>query len=588
MDQVSEIKNKIDVVDLISGYVPLKKAGRNFRGLCPFHSEKTPSFMVSQELQIFKCFGCGQAGDVFAFTQKIEGVEFPEALEKLAEKAGVTLQKTRVDPENKKKKTIYEINRYTAEFYHYLLLKHPVGKKALDYLTKKRNMKPETIKDFKLGYAPNSWDSLYKFLSGKKYRDEDLAAAGVVIPKNSGDGHLDKFRGRIVFPFTGIDEKVVGFSGRTVINKEPKYLNTSETPVFFKSSFLYGLNKARVALKQKGAILVEGPIDVISAHQHDINNVIATSGTAITLNQIKLISRYTKDLALCFDSDSAGSTAMRRGIEIAESEDFNLGVIIIPEKYQDLDELLQENPSLADKVVKKPIPIYDFFLLSAIKKNDRETAVGKKKIMEELVEVFSKVTNQVILDHYTKKISEELEIDEEVVKSLLHKRSSVDQHIETAVTESNQGSGALSKKSPHEYVIALLLKAPLDTAQTFLYKLGQKDFTEPVVREIFTELKEHLDGRKRKFDIKYFSSKLPEETQKVINDLYLWDLEEILDDPKKLNTELEAALHRIKKETAKRELKELTKKIKQAEAEGNKKLINECSKKIEALYEKLA
>ena len=581
MDQIAEVKQKADVVDIISSYVSLTKSGRNYKGLCPFHSEKTPSFMVSRELQIFKCFGCNEAGDVFAFIQKIEGVDFPQALEQLAERAGVTLEKSRTDPESGKKRVLYEINHLTSEFYHYILTKHPSGKRALEYLRKNRGLTDQTIEDFKIGYAPETWDTLQQFLAKKKYRLEDMTSAGVIIQKSSGQGYVDKFRGRVIFPFTGIDEKIVGFSGRTLFDREPKYLNTSETPIFHKGSFIYGLNKAKIAIKQDGAVFVEGPVDVLSAHQAGIKNVVATSGTALTQQQIIVISRYTEDLIFSFDSDTAGASAIQRAIELAEKENLNVKVVLIPDKYKDLDEYVHANPKETKETLKNPIPVYDFYVANALKKNTKETALGKKKIMEELAEKFSKVSNPVILEHYSKLVSKELNLNEETVTSMLTKKYSPKQEFYS------EEKFTASKKSPHEFMVALLLKAPLDTSQSILYKLAQKDFTNPVLQEIFTELKDYNLGRKRKFDIKYFSSKLAEELQNVANELYLWDIEYIIDDPKKLEAELESTLIRIKRETAKKELKELTDKIRQAELGKNTKLVSELSEKFKNVSERL-
>ena len=581
MDQIAEVKQKADVVDIISSYVSLTKSGRNYKGLCPFHSEKTPSFMVSRELQIFKCFGCNEAGDVFAFIQKMEGVDFPQALEQLAERTGVTLEKSRTDPESGKKRALYEINHLTAEFYHYILTKHPSGKKSLEYLRKNRGLTDQTIEDFKIGYAPETWDTLQQFLVKKKYKLEDMTSAGVIIQKSSGQGYLDKFRGRVIFPFTGIDGKIAGFSGRTLFDREPKYLNTSETPIFHKGSFIYGLNKAKVAIKQDGAVFVEGPVDVLSAHQAGIKNVVATSGTALTQQQIIVISRYTEDLIFSFDSDTAGASAIQRAIELAEKENLNVKVVLIPDKYKDLDEYVRANPKETKETLKNPIPVYDFYVANALKKNHKETALGKKRIMEELAEKFSKVSNPVILEHYSKLVSKELNLNEETVTSMLTKKYSPKQEFYS------EEKFTASKKSPHEFMIALLLKAPLDTSQSILYKLAQKDFTNPVLQEIFTELKDYNLGRKRKFDIKYFSSKLAEELQNVANELYLWDIEYIIDDPKKLEAELESTLIRIKRETAKKELKELTDKIRQAELGKNTKLVSELSEKFKNVSERL-
>ncbi|OGC64920.1 DNA primase, partial [candidate division WWE3 bacterium RIFOXYB2_FULL_41_6] len=287
MDAVAQIKQSLDIVDVVGGYVSLKKSGRNYKGVCPFHSEKTPSFMVNQELQIFKCFGCGQGGDIFTFVEQMEGLDFGRTLELLADKANIKLEKKDFDVHSQLKNKIYKINETAARFFNYLLTKHSLGKKGLLYLKDKRRLEDGTIETFLLGYAPDSWDTLLKFLIKKGFSAAEVMQAGLVVPrKGDGSGYYDKFRGRIIFPFFESDGKIVGFTGRTVIDQEPKYLNSPETPVFNKSNYLYGLDKARTAIKKQGAVFVEGQVDVISAHQAGIKNVIATTGTALTTGQL--------------------------------------------------------------------------------------------------------------------------------------------------------------------------------------------------------------------------------------------------------------------------------------------------------------
>ena len=578
MDQINEIKQKLDIVDVVGGYVTLKKSGRNYKGLCPFHAEDTPSFMVSQELQIFKCFGCQSAGDIFKFIQEIEGVDFSQALQTLAEKAGVKLQKhdfnSKIDAQ---KKIIYEINHLTSEYYHYLLTKHAVGKIGLDYVKKQRQLSDITIRDFTIGYAPDNWDTLYKALIKKGYKPEDLVASGVVIPRSSGQGFIDKFRGRIIFPLTAIDGKIVGFTGRTIFNKDPKYLNTGETLVFQKSNILYALDKAKVAIKKEGCVVVEGQMDVISAHQAGITNVIAFSGTAVTGNQLKILSRYTKDITFCFDSDSAGESASRRAFELAEKEGFNINVVTIPKGYKDLDELIKHDVSEAKSVLANPIPAYDFILNTIIKKYDKTSATGKKKIMEELVYEFSRMTNQVLLDHYIKKIAEALDISESVVSELLTKKVTVSKYLpeeKPALAGSN-----LPKKSAEDYALALLLKAPLDSQISLLYKLEAHDFTNPEFQAIYTSLKSHHD-KADTFNVQAFIDTIDSNLKNLVSELYLWDLGDLFDEPKLFLQEINATFARIRRDTLKRELKNLTLQIKQAEAEGNTKLLKELSNKF--------
>src|SRR3989344_1208120 len=593
MTPIDEIKQKIDVVDLVGEYVDLKKAGRNYRGLCPFHSEKTPSFMVSPELQIFKCFGCGEGGDVFSFYQKIEGLEFPQALENLAEKTGVKLPKKSYDPDKSQKKKIYTLNDLSGRFYNYLLTKPKVGKQALKYLKDKRKLSDETIKDFNLGYAPDSWDSLSNFLKGKKHTAEDVLAAGLIVQGRSG-GFIDKFRKRITFPLTDIGGNVVGFTARVLDDGEPKYLNTPETLVFHKSSYLFGLDKAKVALKKEGAIFVEGQMDVISAYQAGIENVIATSGTSLTVGQLKLLSRYTTDITFAFDSDTAGLNALHRAIELAEKQGFNIKIAMIPEEYKDLDEFIQSAPKKVKSFLEEGIPAFDFFLVSALRRHNVQSPIGKKKAMAELVPIFSQISDPVLRDHYIKQISDKLDITETVVASLLTGTASEEAREYVSIREKSEKDNkgveqklGLSKKSPEEYILALLLKAPIESSQTVLYKLGQKDFVDAKLQEIFTQLKAYLTGRKRKFDIQSFTKKFDEELNGLVNELYLWDLGELNENEVHFNRELEGIYNSVKKRTARRELKGLGEQIKQAELAKDKVLLKDLSEQFGELSGKL-
>ena len=587
MEPKEEIKQKINIVDLVNSYVSVKKSGRNYKGICPFHSEKTPSFMVSPELQIFKCFGCNEAGDIFSFIEKIEGVDFPTALEILAEKANVQLKKREnFDSERKSRKgIIFEINHLTLEYYHFILTKHKIGANALDYVKNKRKLTDETIEKFKIGYAPDSWTSLYDFLTRKKYGVNDLISAGVVVSGNKPGNYIDKFKGRVVFPMTDISGKVVGFMGRTIFDRDPKYLNTSDTEVFQKGTFLYGLDKSRVNIKKEGAIFVEGPMDVISASQAGVENVVASLGTSLTMGQLKVVSRYTKDIIFCFDSDFAGMSAISRAIELAEMGEFNISVCVIPSQFKDLDELAMVKPKEIKELFKEPMPIYDFFLISALKKYDKKNPIGKNKIMSELSTVFHKVKNSVILDHYSKKVAETLDLSEDVVLQAF--RSGESEYSEGSEPVSIGSSAIFKTKSVQEYMLALLLKAPLDMAQTLLYKLGQKDFTNPQLEAIFIELKEHLSGRKKKFDIKYFSHKFSPELKQVADELYLWDFGALDDNLVVFEKEANEILLRLKMETTKRELKDLSSKIKDAETEKDNNLVKELTERFSKLSEKL-
>ncbi len=582
MDQISQIKQKLDIVDVVGSYVSLKKAGRNYRGLCPFHSEKTPSFMVSPELQIYKCFGCGAAGDIFNFIEHIEGVEFPSALEQLAERAGIKLEKSQIDPQSQLKKQIFFINELTARFYQYLLLKHKIGKQALNYLTKKRKLNLTTIEEFMLGLAPDNWDSLYRFLAKKSIKVEDMLSAGVIVQKQSGKGYVDKFRGRVMFPLTGIDGKIVGFTARTMLNREPKYLNTSETPIFHKTFFLFGLDKNKLNIKKEGAIFVEGQMDLISAYQAGIRNLVSVSGTSLTDNQLVLLSRYTNDLTFCFDADTAGVTASYRAIEMAEKHNFNIKVAVIPAPHKDLDDLVKSGAEEAKKALKQSYPAYDFFLMTTLKKYDKKSAMGKKSIMDELVPLFSKITNQVLLDHYSKRIASEIDMSEDSVLMILKRGKVEGQDSEKFDPEERV---IAYKQNPEGYLLALLFKADIDIAKEFAYKMKPECIQNEDIRVILTALQDYLETKKKSFNVGIVIKNLEERLQKIASELYLWDLEIVTDTegPNKMVSELEVTVKRIKTDYVKRSLKSLSNEIKLAEMAKDTEKVEKLTKKFERL-----
>ena len=589
-DSVNQIKQKLDIVDVINGYVSLKKSGRNYKAVCPFHNEKSPSFMVSQELQIYKCFGCGVAGDMFNFVEAIEGVDFPRALEILADKAGVKISKSEAyDTQNQLKKKIFQINDIASKFYHYVLLNQKAGKKALDYFIKDRKITEKSIKDFRLGYAPDSWDTLSKFLRSKGFKDEDLVLSGVAVKRNVGEGVIDKFRGRVVFPFVGVDEKVLGFTGRTLFDREPKYLNTGETAVFHKSFFLFGLNKSRVNIKKEGAVFVEGQTDVISAHQNGIENVICVSGTALTDSQLEILSRYTQEITFCFDSDFAGIEASFRAIEMAEKRNFNVKIAVIPEPFKDLDELIRSDVDKAKKILKNPVPAYDFFLATALKRNNKETALGKKAIMEELVPIFSKISNQILYEYYAKQLSSELGISEDTVFSMLKKGTPNKNDDYWELQDSDQKFPVKNRKI-EGYLISLLFKVSLEKSKEISEKLKSEDFLNGNIVEIFGELKKYLEDRKSDINIKSFLNKFDGEKRDLVSELYMWDQEgklETEDSKKDVEKDLDDIYERVKKDSVKRQLQILSNEIKIAETKKEEDELERLTKKFEKLSKSL-
>src|SRR4030042_2577005 len=381
-DQASEVKEKTDIVAILSEYLDLKKSGRNFKALFPFHSEKTPSFMVSQELQIFKCFGCGEGGDVYDFLQKYEGMDFYEALKYLANRVGVKL-KTLSSGQKGEKERFYEINSFAQRFYNYLLTRHPVGKKALSYLIRDRKLKIETINTFGLGYSPDNPYALKRYLSDKKkIPQKDLIEAGLVFAK---EGRVfDRFRRRVIFPLHDHRGNVLGFAGRilpTENNKDlAKYINSPETLLYHKSNILYGLNITKKDIRERGfAVIVEGELDMISSWQVGVKNGVAIKGSALTQEQIKLLSRYTQSVILALDADVAGDMAARRGIQIAEKEGLEIKVARF-RKYKDPDDLAKKDPRKLPLYINNAIGIWDFYVDSAFERLGSDTGTQKAKL----------------------------------------------------------------------------------------------------------------------------------------------------------------------------------------------------------------
>ena len=416
-DQVDEIKQKTDIVSLISEYVDLKKAGSNYKALCPFHSEKTPSFIVSSELQIYKCFGCSASGDAYSFLQQYEGMDFPEALKFLADRSGVKLKPGKFQASDAKTK-IYKINELTKSLYHYILLKHRAGKRALSYLLKERELAPETIKTFKLGYSPDNLGVLEKFLLEKKgFKREDLQKAGLVYEK--GGRLFDRFRGRVIFPLTDHRGNITGFAGRLLPEKESsdlaKYINTPETEVYQKAKQFYALDLARAEIKKrKEAVVVEGELDVLSSWQVGIKNTVAIKGSALTEDQARLIRRLAQRLILALDADLAGDQAARRGIEVAEAVGLEVKVARL-KGQKDPDELARKNPQALKKAIKNAVGVWDFVIESVFSKHDSKTGVGKSRISRELIPVISSISDSIVQAHYAELVAKKLGVPVESV-----------------------------------------------------------------------------------------------------------------------------------------------------------------------------
>src|SRR4030042_3961596 len=404
MSVIDDVKQRLDIVQLVSEYTELQKSGRNYKASCPFHSEKTPSFFVVPERQSWHCFGaCGTGGDVFSFIMKKEGVDFGQALQLLANKAGVPLVAPTTperQTQNKERERLFEINEATAQYYHHVLQSSAKGETARGYVAQ-RGLSAETTANFQLGVAPEGWDTLKQYLKGKGYGEAELLAAGLLVERDEGNNY-DRFRNRLIFPIRNIQGKVIGLGGRALDDSLPKYLNSPQTPVFDKSSSLYGIDRAKTAIRQKDqAVIVEAYMDASAAYQHGYQNVVAFSGTSIVDKQVAISKILSRNLILALDADAAGEEAISRSGEMIDkmlpvppsfygwvryedAHNAEVKILVLP-KEKDPDDIIKEDPSLWQRLIVDAKPMIDFILETVMAKVDLGSARDKSSAAEKLL-----------------------------------------------------------------------------------------------------------------------------------------------------------------------------------------------------------
>lgn len=425
---VEQIKNRLDIVDVVGSYIKLSRCGQNYRALCPFHKEKKPSFFVSPSRQFFKCFGCGVSGDIFKFVMQIENIEFYDALKILAQKAGIELKP--IKPEIKTEtQRMYEICELACQFFETQLKKTKKGQKIKKYLLD-RGINESSIKKWRIGYAPSSWDGLMNFLVSKGYEKEEIERAGLIIKKEFSlekQNYYDRFRQRIIFPVFDLNSKVVGFGGRVLPHQKEevaKYINTPNTLIYNKSQVLYGLNYAKQKIRENNqCVLVEGYTDVILAHQKGFENVVSLSGTALNPFQLKVLKRYTNNLLTAFDMDIAGDMATKRGIDLAQAEGFEIKVVLMP-KEKDPADILAQDPVLFDELLKKAKPIMEYYFETTFEKfpkKEEYTLEEKKEISKILLPAIKKIPNKIEQSFWVQKLAEKINTFQEAVFSELQK-----------------------------------------------------------------------------------------------------------------------------------------------------------------------
>lgn len=586
---VDDIKNKLDLVEIIGGYIRLQKAGRNYRACCPFHSEKTPSFMVSPEKQIWHCFGCGKGGSVFDFIMEMDGLEFGDALKILAQRAGIELKKidSKTSANWRTEKTqLYEICDLASRFFIKQLEASRKGKEIQAYLAK-RGLKSQTIKDWQIGYAPNQWEALSGFLKNRGYSDEEILKTGLTIKNEQKRSYYDRFRDRIIFPIKNLNEVTVGFTGRenpnNPNNRMGKYINTPNTLIYNKSCILYGLDKAKLDIRKNDlCILVEGQMDVIMSHQAGSKNAVASSGTALTEEQLKIIKRYTKNLTTAFDMDSAGETATKRGINLAIQFGLNARVVSLPDD-QDPADCLKNDTSVWLKAVKESEGLVEFYVENAFSKNNSETAEGKRKISEAVLPIIKRIPNRVEQAHWLQEVACRLRVKEEVLIDEMNRLSVDSLGITTRQTNNNKVIKKEGMPPIEEYTLGLILAYPKIFKKH--KKVPQSLFTNSDSEEIFKALKK---SKIEKDNFKNLEKMLPSHLSDRINYLiFKAEAQKDFTNEFKPEIELQFCFDQLKKRRLQQQLNQLNLSIREAESKKDKSLLKKLTEDVNKLSKQI-
>ncbi len=504
MGVIDEVKQRTDIVEVVGQYATLTKAGRTFRALCPFHSEKHASFFVYPEQQSWHCFGaCNTGGDVFSFIMKKQGIDFGDALRLLAQRAGVVIP-SRFEPEagGEEKQRLFQINQAAAQYFHNLLLNSSDGEKARNYLAS-RGFSAKTIADFQLGFSLNSWEALKEYLMERGYTDGELLTAGLVVEAEGGKSH-DRFRNRLIFPIFDTQGRIAGFGARVLDDSLPKYVNSPQTPIFDKSGILYGIDKAKSAIRQQEmAVIVEGYMDVITAHQSGFDNVVASMGTSVTEKQVSTLKKLTGNMALALDADAAGEEAMLRGVAHENALGAEVKVVIMP-GGRDPDDVIKEDTQVWQKLLEDAIPVVDYTFNMVTSELDLSRARDKRLAVDKLLPIIDGMKDIVRKAHYLQKLARLVEVSEKNLEAELARNKSGRVRHRAGEPKPEAVADALHplmSSSLEEYSLALLLQHP--ELKGSGQELSPGYFENSENREIFVawQKTDDLSSLKKELDI---------------------------------------------------------------------------------------
>jgi DNA primase len=596
INQVDEIKNKLDIAEVIGDYIQLKKSGTSYRALCPFHHEKTPSFFVSPEKQIWHCFGCNEGGDIFTFVQKMEGIEFSEALKILAQKAGVKLE-SEIAKTDTRTGRLKEILDMAAEYYHKNLFAEE-GTEAREYL-KKRGLDKETVIEFSLGFAPDAWDRILNYLKKSGFTETEIALTGLLVQKEGKITHYDRFRNRVMFPIYDIYNNVVGFTSRILPSAENdpkaggKYVNTPQTAIYDKSRVLYGLNKAKLAVKEKDcAIIVEGNMDVITCHQFGYKNVVASSGTALTEGQLDLIKRFTKNLYLCFDVDPAGELAAKRGIDMALERGLNIKIVQIPAGCgKDPDECIRKDKSAWEKALDGAKDIMDYYfdkyLLSSTRAGKDLTLDEKSKAVNALIIEIAKLPSAVKQSHFIHVLSNLSGVKEDILFDELKR---IKKNPPKTRAGNEPSKPLLAQNNRHSLLSERLLALALYSPKNFdsMLLCAPKGLFAPSCQTLYIQFAEYYNMNKSLdfFGLKSFLEQSSDDSSqiKTLSKVALFAEKEFDSfNEKEINAEITKTADELRQCFILTKRRELEEEIKKAESAGDKELMKKLVDEFNAL-----
>lgn len=581
---IEKIKQKIDIIEFISSFIPVKKAGRNFKANCPFHNEKTPSFVISPERQIWHCFGaCGEGGDIVKFLMKWENITFFEALKELSEKTGIPLEtKVYTDSGWKKKERFLQMNILASDFFSFILEKTSFGKKAYDYLVS-RKINNKTIKTFRLGYSPQSWDSLLQFLKKKLYSEEEMFENGLLVKSDKGR-YYDRFRGRLMFPIFDPRNQILAFSGRSLDSNDSsaKYINTPESSLYHKRETLYGIQLAKDSIKkEKNVYIVEGEFDMISPFQQGYENFVAIKGSALTREQLMYLKRYTNKITLSLDADEAGEEAIKRAIEEAEKLDFEIQIISF-DYAKDPDEAVNKDPIQFKQVIKYPLPIYDFLIELSKKKFPDDDPFSKKKIGELILPYIERINNPIVQSYYVKKIAEMLEVSEKSIESLMRRFTMKKKQTSGSSFQKKKDETESSELKREKFLLSALFQDDSNSIdQELLFStLKEEYFIIPSYGKLMKKYQIYKKTATQENTIFDFVKLLPEELKAVFDELFLYASVEI--DSKQEN--FYELVFRVKRNYLKRTLKKY---LNQEAENENKKILTQLNDELKEVEKKL-